>query len=252
MDQLRAIAACWDFIDPWDSLINIPEMAKSNELADQHRRIDHNLKVDAAAYHLIFMENPAVQAIFRTEAQRNFMLRCLVFHGHVASTLALKQNDEPNGLTANFSPLATLCNHSCDPNAITVIDSGAIKLIVLRPILKGDQILTTYGPAWWRDQYCHDVNFYCNCPFCDEGSEGEQDQAPMMPPNPPKDLFSTDCDPLVNKLCRFQRIVKCLAREHLDQVFGEMVNVYHDTLIEVVRQENEKRDRANALVGGAI
>ncbi|XP_038114117.1 SET and MYND domain-containing protein DDB_G0273589 [Culex quinquefasciatus] len=221
--------------------------------------IEHDLKVDAAAYHLIFMKSPAVQAIFCTAAQRNFMLRCLLIHGRVASTLALNQKYEPNGFTANFSPLATVCNHSCDPNATTIVDSGSIKLIVLRPIVKGDQILTTYGPAWWRAQYCHDVNFDCNCPFCDEGSEGEkwqaeQDQAPMMPPNPPKDLFSTDGDTsnLVYKLGRFQRIVKFLAREHLGQLFGDMANVYHDALIEVVRQENRKRDRAKVWIGGAV
>uniref|UniRef100_A0A8D8AYG2 SET and MYND domain-containing protein 4 n=1 Tax=Culex pipiens TaxID=7175 RepID=A0A8D8AYG2_CULPI len=214
--------------------------------------IDHNLKVDAAAYHLIFMENPAVQAIFRTEAQRNFMLRCLVFHGHVASTLALKQNDEPNGLTANFSPLATLCNHSSDPNAITIIDSGSIKLVVLRPIEKDQQILTTYGPAWWRAQYCHDVDFDFSCQFCDEGKwQGAPDQAPMKPP---KDLFATEYGPpnLVCQLGVIQPVVKSLARKHLGQLFGSAANMYHDALFEVVRQENGKRDRAKALVAGAL
>ncbi|KAL1404673.1 hypothetical protein pipiens_005274 [Culex pipiens pipiens] len=206
----------------------------------------------AAAYHLIFMKNPAVQAIFRTEAQRHFMLCCLVFYGHVASTLALKQNDEPNGLMANFSPLATLCNHSCDPNAITIIDSGSIKLVVLRPIEKDQQILTTYGPAWWRAQYCHDVDFDFSCQFCDEGKwQGAPDQAPMKPP---KDLFATEYGPpnLVCQLGVIQPVVKSLARKHLGQLFGSAANMYHDALFEVVRQENGKRDRAKALVAGAL
>lgn len=226
----------------------------TNPLVDPS--FEHDLKLNAAAYHLIFMKNPLVQKIFRTEAQRNFMLRYMLIHGRIASSLTLKQNNGDDQFIGNLSPIATICNHSCDPNATTIIDSGKVKIIILRPIAKGDQILTTYGPAWWRPQNCPDLNFDCLCPVCDDGPEGEkwnadQDRAPMMPPNAPEELFSKEGNStdLIYKLGKFQQMVKFLSREHLGQFFGVTVNEYHDTLIEVNRQKNMKLDRAKAQNG---
>uniref|UniRef100_A0A8D8I8C4 SET and MYND domain-containing protein 4 n=1 Tax=Culex pipiens TaxID=7175 RepID=A0A8D8I8C4_CULPI len=219
--------------------------------------VEHQLKLSAAAFHLVFMKNPLVQSIFRTEAQRNFMLRCLLIHGRLTAPLVINRVDEKGGFLGILSPVASLINHSCDPNVISVVDSGRIKIIVLRPIQKGDQILTSYAPSWWDEHDGSTLDFDCKCVVCDRGPEG----AKWRNAREQKRILSFEATREwigggeTQDLIKFQRLVQILARDghHPGKLFGETVKIYYDKLFDEVCAENAKRNRAKVQqIGGNL
>ncbi|KAL1397456.1 hypothetical protein pipiens_009754 [Culex pipiens pipiens] len=265
---------CWnadisvyrDFVARYDALISEPaETAKDNTLAVLHQfkpnpeqdnsNLDHGLKLHAATFYSIFMKNPLVQSIFRTKAQRNFMLRCLLIHGRVAKSLLLNQGNESEGCQGIFSPIASLLNHSCDPNVTAQIDSGSIKVIVLRPIRKGDQICTSCASAWWDENGGTKFDFQCMCVVCDQGPEGAKwrkarNKVRSISRKAARELENIALGCLeTHELLMMQRMVQTLVRDghYPGELFAEAMLDYYNTLYDVLRSENAKLNRAKAL-----
>ncbi|XP_038119011.1 uncharacterized protein LOC6040521 [Culex quinquefasciatus] len=217
--------------------------------------LDHSLKLHAATFYSIFMKNPLVQSIIRTKAQRNFMLHCLLIHGRVAKSLLLNQGNESEGCQGIFSPIASLLNHSCDPNVTAQIDSGSIKVIVLRPIRKGDQICTSCASAWWDDNGGTKFDFQCMCVVCDQGPEGAKWRKARNKVRPISRKAARELEDIAlegletHELLMMQRMVKTLVRDghYPGELFGETMLDYYNTLYEVLRSENAKLNRAKAL-----
>ncbi|XP_039451251.1 SET and MYND domain-containing protein DDB_G0273589-like [Culex pipiens pallens] len=235
-------------------VFKVLHQAKPNR---NNSNLEHNLKLSATAFYLVFMKNPLVQSIFRTEAQRNFMLRCLLIHGRATSSLLLGRENGDAGFLAALPPVASLINHSCDPNVISVVNSGRIKIIVLRPIQKGDQILTSYAPAWWDEHDGSTLDFDCKCVVCDRGPEG----AKWRNAREKKRILSSEAmrewigGGETQDLIKFQRLVQILARDghHPGKLFGETVKIYYDKLFDEVCAENAKRNRAKVQqIGGNL
>ncbi|KAL1400504.1 hypothetical protein pipiens_007374 [Culex pipiens pipiens] len=281
------IALYRDFVARHDQLISAPEVAKDDGMAircrqagtigskpfdldfpnpdpldafkvlhhaipNRNRTMEHLLKLSVAAFQLVFLKNPLVASMFYTAAHRNAMLRCLLLHGRVCSSLALNQEDDRGGWLGALSPIATLVNHSCDPNAAAFVDSGTIKIAVLRPIQRGDQISIAYPPVWWNAHDGSEQAFLCKCAVCGpDGAQWHEAHQQMSPISPEaKRELSEKIEEQIPLCEKFQHMVQILARDghHPGEMFGEVVKRYHDLLAEEVRQRSEQSDRARLML----
>lgn len=219
---------------------------------NRNRTMEHLLKLSVAAFQLVFLKNPLVASMFYTAAHRNAMLRCLLLHGRVCSSLALNQEDDRGGWLGALSPIATLVNHSCDPNAAAFVDSGTIKIAVLRPIQRGDQISIAYPPVWWNAHDGSEQAFLCKCAVCGpDGAQWHEAHQQMSPISPEaKRELSEKIEEQIPLCEKFQHMVQILARDghHPGEMFGEVVKRYHDLLAEEVRQRSEQSDRARLML----
>uniref|UniRef100_A0A1Q3EWI7 MYND-type domain-containing protein n=1 Tax=Culex tarsalis TaxID=7177 RepID=A0A1Q3EWI7_CULTA len=129
------------------------------------------MRLSAAAFYAIFMKHLAAtdaQQLVDTDAQKEFMLRCFLDYIRKDTALSLDSNEVATCSTiSTLSTISSLVNHSCDPNIVMHIRYGRIRFWVLRPIRKGDQIVTSYGPTWWDPQPSYKSIFKCCCPVCD-------------------------------------------------------------------------------------
>uniref|UniRef100_A0A1Q3EWI9 SET domain-containing protein n=1 Tax=Culex tarsalis TaxID=7177 RepID=A0A1Q3EWI9_CULTA len=130
--------------------------------------IDYNYRISAAAFYVVFMKHPLVAQIVKTKAQRNFMLHTFLKYNRSCHTLIMdKRTGHMHGPTISVLPfVGALCNHSCDPNVVFTTRGGRYTLVVLRPIRKGEQIVTTYGPTWWEPVPGYECTYTCRCPVC--------------------------------------------------------------------------------------
>ncbi|KAJ3201338.1 hypothetical protein HDU67_001396 [Dinochytrium kinnereticum] len=70
-----------------------------------------------------------------------------------------------------YFPLASLVNHSCEPNVVTLYDGDVQTLIALRDVEAGEEILTSYidpfHPPEERRERLRRYGFECHCGRCD-------------------------------------------------------------------------------------
>ncbi|XP_039438234.1 uncharacterized protein LOC120419575 [Culex pipiens pallens] len=130
--------------------------------------VDYTYRVSAAAFYAQFMKHPLVSKIVKTKAQRDFMLHTFLKYIRSCYTLIMdKRVGHMHGPTVSMLTfVGALCNHSCDPNVFFSTRNGRYTLIVLRPIRKGEQIVTSYGPTWWEPCPGYKCTYTCRCPVC--------------------------------------------------------------------------------------
>lgn len=124
----------------------------------------------AAVYYSIYIKHPLVRSIVTTKAQKDFMLRSILDYMRIIGFLVIgpRQN-----FTNQLYSIASVCNHSCDPNTVAATYYGKLKFIAIRPISAGDQILISYGPLVRehseneRHQAIQMFHFNCLCDMCD-------------------------------------------------------------------------------------
>ncbi|KAL9702863.1 hypothetical protein quinque_006381 [Culex quinquefasciatus] len=144
------------------------------------------VKCTAACYYVVFLNNPVVNSIISTAAHRQFFHQSLLRYTRVALAL-MTSCVNTYGQTINvIRPIGSLFNHSCDPNATMVVDSGGAKVILLRPLGKGEQIFISNGPTWWLPEVSKALHFKCQCVACDQRPRGREWRKPMERPLPPK------------------------------------------------------------------
>lgn len=123
----------------------------------------------AALYYSIYIKHPLVRSIVTTKAQKDFMLRSILDYMRIIGFLIIGHQQN---FTNQLFPIASVCNHSCDPNTVAAIYYGKLKFIAIRPISKGDQILVSYGPLARehldveRRQVIQMFHFNCLCDTC--------------------------------------------------------------------------------------
>uniref|UniRef100_A0A1Q3EVD4 SET domain-containing protein n=1 Tax=Culex tarsalis TaxID=7177 RepID=A0A1Q3EVD4_CULTA len=221
---------------------------------NRNRAMEHTLKLCVTAFYAVFLKSPLVSKMFYTAAQRIAMLRSLLLHGRVCASLVLNQEDERGGWFGALSPIATLLNHSCDPNATAFIDSGKIKIVVLRPIQKGDQISISYQPVWWNAHAGSEQAFLCQCVVCDRGPEGVKWHLAHKQLKPisqeTKRELCEEIDDQVPAFIKFKRIIHILARDghHPGELFSETVKMYNNLLAQELQLDCMNRNRAKLML----
>ncbi|KAL1376959.1 hypothetical protein pipiens_020330, partial [Culex pipiens pipiens] len=159
----------YDPLQEWKDLCNIKPVPSSN---------DNFARTAAAAHCFTLLKNPVVAAIVNTPAKRTFMYQRVRDFVRLANLYKWENFQSP------LCPVASLFNHSCDPNAIATIHSGQVRIIVLRPIRSGQQICVSYGPSWWDDaiEHHHCKPFNCKCVVCDPDTKDNWRGRDKKPP----------------------------------------------------------------------
>ncbi|XP_039429261.1 SET and MYND domain-containing protein 4-like [Culex pipiens pallens] len=216
-------------------------------------QFEHDFKLITACYYQIYLKSPQVQAIFRKRAHRNFMLRCLHHYALVTWTL---QSDTPRPPgVSTISPITSLLNHSCDPNALTVIHSGRIVTVILRPVREGAQIFTSYGRRWWDPKLAdYELSsFACQCVVCGNHPPGQKWRAALQRADVPKPILLevsqiaklVERPGLVDaaKMDAMKQFIKRHTRAYPLPALGEIVRLYAVFLEDAIQSENETRER---------
>nr|XP_029723922.1 histone-lysine N-methyltransferase ASHR1-like isoform X2 [Aedes albopictus] len=125
----------------------------------------------------IYLEHPLVGSLFVGENQRNFLLQAMDDYMTMATRMSIGVRHE---YKTELYSIASLCNHSCNPNAHALYSSGQIKIVVVSPIQKGEQICISYG--YVKDEVS-DARFFaqmgvfdftCICQVCAPNSSQEK------------------------------------------------------------------------------
>lgn len=128
------------------------------------------VRMYAVIYYSILMEVPLVRSLIVTEEHKDFMVKCFIDYMHLTMDMHMHI---PSIFfnTGQLYPIASLCNHSCDPNTLLLDYGGRAKFVVLRPIRRGEQIFISYGPHFsqppmQRPQKLREIGIDCVCDVC--------------------------------------------------------------------------------------
>lgn len=105
---------------------------------------DYFSKFNAALYVSIYMKQPRVASLFRSEDQQYFFLVQTLDYMRMALMLDIGHCTPYDWYTTQHFSIASLCNHACYPNTMALYHAGHLKLIVVRRIAKGEQITIPY------------------------------------------------------------------------------------------------------------
>uniref|UniRef100_A0A8D8CEQ7 SET and MYND domain-containing protein 4 n=1 Tax=Culex pipiens TaxID=7175 RepID=A0A8D8CEQ7_CULPI len=196
-------------------------------------------KFVASVHYLTYLQHPLVRSIISTEDQRRFFLRSIQDYINVSTSAAKSVNDLKGHNTTLITPIVSLCNHSCDPNATAIVHRGRTKLVLLRPVRQGEQIFSSCAPPWWDSDQKEDqliLNFKCQCVVCDRESDaGRQWQSMLKRPFPKHAIKNMDTLMAVEnhvdthvaaRLNAFQQFFKRFAVLHPHAALGPCLERY--------------------------
>ncbi|KAF1986252.1 SET domain-containing protein [Aulographum hederae CBS 113979] len=91
---------------------------------------------------------------------------------------------DPMGIC--IDPIASVANHSCDPNAVAVMDHPGLSFRALRSIKKGEEVFISYidSTEWFamRQKLLKaKYHFTCRCSKCEHGPTLREDQFAIRP-----------------------------------------------------------------------
>ncbi|KAL9702893.1 hypothetical protein quinque_006411 [Culex quinquefasciatus] len=214
----------YDPLEEWKDLCNIKPVPSSN---------DNFARTAAAAHCFTLLKNPVVAAIVNTPAKRTFMYQRVRDFVRLANLYKWENFQSP------LCPVASLFNHSCDPNAIATIHSGQVRIIVLRPIRSGQQICVSYGPSWWDDAigHHHCKPFNCKCVVCDpETKDNWRGRVKKPPASFNRDVAIVGVgflDDRANNAVKYNAVTQFIVQYaylHPQRHFGVMLRTYQDIL----------------------
>ncbi|KAL1379293.1 hypothetical protein pipiens_015001 [Culex pipiens pipiens] len=217
--------------------------------------IEHHYRMCAALHYAIFMKHPLVQSLVVGKTYQGFMLQCLLNYTRVVFFLMKDTLADPQNRIISFlSPIATVFNHSCDPNVLIIPRASRIVTVVLRPVRKGEQLTSSYGPTWW-DIPNLPLTFDCRCVVCVLGKKGSDWCPPgrQLPADANRELKRV-CDQAddVAMLNAAQQFIQRYAALYPEVNLGGMVKLFHMLLIKVTCCETDARDRMRVLAAGII
>ncbi|XP_039445992.1 uncharacterized protein LOC120425511 [Culex pipiens pallens] len=200
----------------------------------------------AATYSVVFLMNPLVKSIIRTEPHRRFFIRSIQTYSKVAAALATNSGIS-KGVITTIRPVGNLFNHSCDPHAMTISDGGRVKMVMLRPARQGEQIFISYGPTWYKP--CPlSLMFKCCCIVCDKGKAGREWHSLMdrkLPQNARKDvqlmkqILGDSGVNVASKMNAVQQLIKRYADYHPQREdIGYLLKLYGEFLCFIVQDEH--------------
>ncbi|XP_065081821.1 SET and MYND domain-containing protein DDB_G0273589-like [Ochlerotatus camptorhynchus] len=210
----------------------------------------------AAVYYSIYIKHPLVRSIVTTRAQKDFMLHSFLDYMRIIGFLIIgpRQN-----FTNQLYSIASVCNHSCDPNTAAATYFGQLKFIAIRPISKGDQILVSYGPLAReysdneRRQAIKMYHFNCLCDACNVVQlRCKLSAAKKLPPIPYKHLITVQKlieDPNTNdagKLNMLQQFAERYVYAHPRNDYVVLLDIYRELLLTMFTKEVQDQLRAKA------
>lgn len=211
----------------------------------------------AAVYYSIYIKHPLVRSIVTTRAQKDFMLRSILDYMRIIGFLIIgpRQN-----FTNQIFPIASVCNHSCDPNMAAATYYGHLKFIAIRPIAKGDQIVVSYGPLARehsdneRRQAIQMYHFDCLCDTCNVVKlRNRLSAVKKLPPIPYKHMITVkkviedpDTTDAAGKLNMLQQFAERYAFAHPRDDYVALLDLYRELLISMFTKEVQDQLRAKA------
>ncbi|XP_058836297.1 SET and MYND domain-containing protein DDB_G0273589-like [Topomyia yanbarensis] len=208
----------------------------------------------AAVYYSVYINHPLVKSIFTNQETKNFMLRAMLDYMRIIGFLVIGRSEN---FTNQLQSLASVFNHSCDPNTVASYRSGQLKVIVLRPISKGEQIFISYGPLYdkhsdsERKQIMAMFHFDCVCNICDRKKyKSWLLSGKRTPPIPRKHMTVlqkvVEGDNDAAKLNAMQQFVQRYACHHPGEDIDSAINMYRSLLNITIMVETD------ALLRGKI
>lgn len=238
--------------------------AYHNTKVDDDPEREYAVKLIACSYYVVLLKNPAVTSIIRTAAHRRFFLKSLLNYVRIGLSLATPQIDAQQRVVGTLTPFNALVNHSCDPHAITIISSGIIKVILIRPVRKGEQIFTSYGPVWFAENPGPaKTPFPCRCIRCDRGPNGRKWRTsldrdfPLSVVNDLEKLLDIAVRMDISNAAKMNALQQFINRYaplyHPERNFGSVLDSYRMLLVSANRTDVEALERVRALeaVGAA-
>ncbi|XP_065087783.1 SET and MYND domain-containing protein 4-like [Ochlerotatus camptorhynchus] len=130
--------------------------------------INNILHLNAMICFMVYMQVPLVKSLICDETVKYFTLKCFLELMIQDKGLSIQQEHN-----CRLYPVASGFSHSCDPNTLLLDYGGQLKLIVLRPIRRGAQVLISHGPLCSQEPEERQIRldalqFHCRCNFCDE------------------------------------------------------------------------------------
>uniref|UniRef100_A0A8D8B1K6 SET and MYND domain-containing protein 4 n=1 Tax=Culex pipiens TaxID=7175 RepID=A0A8D8B1K6_CULPI len=240
--------------DPLEVFKNL-QRVKYTKVKDS---FDKRLMFLASVFYTVYMQSPLVRSLITTHQHKRFMLQCFNDYMQLAMQANLFCWDL---ITGPLFPIASIINHSCDPNVVTAARLSYIKLIVLKPIAKGEQIFISYGPVWYQnkddrkqEQTMSLFRFQCGCVACNPTrlkrwlrSQSELDEQGKRDSNAINLLLNNDAVPLATKTNLLQQFVKRNAYTHPNEAFCSGLQVYTAVLYHALMEEWDTNNRAWAM-----
>ncbi|KAL1399392.1 hypothetical protein pipiens_001040 [Culex pipiens pipiens] len=212
----------------------------------------------ASIYFTVYMQSPAVRALIVTEDQQKFMLRCFMDYKQICLQASMFFWDEAN---APLFPIASIINHSCDPNVYAIPRMSHFKMVALKPIAKGEQIFFSYGPVWYKngDKAKQDSTmslflFQCDCVACNPArlkrwlaTQKRLDEHGIRDLRTCSKVIADDLAPLAAKMNAVQQFIKKYAHTHPNESFCSVLQGFTDILYEALMNEWANKMRSEAL-----
>ncbi|KAL9703385.1 hypothetical protein quinque_006903 [Culex quinquefasciatus] len=212
----------------------------------------------ASIYFTVYMQSPAVRALIVSEDQQKFMLRCFMDYKQICLQASMFFWDEAN---APLFPIASIINHSCDPNVYAIPRMSHFKMVALKPIAKGEQIFFSYGPVWYKngDKAKQDSTmslflFQCDCVACNPArlkrwlaTQKRLDEHGIRDLRTCSKVIADDLAPLAAKMNAVQQFIKKYAHTHPNESFCSVLQGFTDILYEALMNEWANKMRSEAL-----
>ncbi|XP_001660071.2 uncharacterized protein LOC5571975 [Aedes aegypti] len=211
----------------------------------------------AAVYYSVYMKHPLVRSLVVTKPQKDFMLRSFLDYTRIIGFLIIgpRQN-----FTNQLFSIASVCNHSCDPNTLAAVHFDQLKLIALRPIAADEQIQISYGPLAIKNtdnerrQTLTMYHFDCICDSCDAAKARRKKAAgKKLPPVPLKHLMALnqlledgDADDAA-KLTMLQQFANRYMYTYPGENYMDMIDIYRKVLAITFTKEMEDHRRNIAV-----
>lgn len=242
----------------YDPLAEFKELYKCNLNAGTD--LESTFKACAALSYAVFSKHPSIQSHLVTNAHHRFLLKILLRLTRTACFFMWNTFNNPSKtslgqVTSTLNVFGSIVNHSCDPNVVAIIMGGRLKLILLRPILAGEQILTAYGPTWYDGERNIRFYFQCTCPFCRQPSMKHwlatgRRFSPRAMRNVFKlvSIFLSEEFNDVDKLNAFRKFIDIHSLFHPEETLSRILFTYRQLLLDFTKKDIARMGRDTALM----
>uniref|UniRef100_A0A8D8G2T2 SET and MYND domain-containing protein 4 n=1 Tax=Culex pipiens TaxID=7175 RepID=A0A8D8G2T2_CULPI len=204
----------------------------------------------ACVYYVLLLTNPALSSLVNTEPFKWFFFTSLLkYHRMSISLVSVSITGDEDHVVGFLSPVNSICNHSCDPNAVGILHSGRYKIALIRPVRKGEPIFCYYSPPWWDPERSPvpTLHFPCECVVCDRGPAGKAWRLLKKRPFPAaavknvrmmQDMVCGETTSNANKLNMLQQFIRRFSELHPNKIVGQWLDWYSYYLTISVYAEN--------------
>lgn len=154
------------------TFLKLPVNSKSSDL-------EHFIFTTFCAYRTL-LDIPKIKSMFPTEKHRRFLMHLITLHALISQENSIRTRStletsltERNDMCFHTTIIKHFFKHSCAPNVLFLDRDGNSVFITIRPIKKGEQLLTNVlnilkEPTQKRQETLWEFkNFVCKCSRCE-------------------------------------------------------------------------------------